>query len=59
VASAELREDLVVLGEAAGLLLREEHASVQDDVELSSATGRYGRGDTSPLLDLGRETRGP
>ena len=53
------RDDLVVLREAAFLLLREDQVSVGDDVELT-LFARDGLGLVSgALVQLGRETRGP
>jgi hypothetical protein len=39
----ETVEDLVLFGEAADLLLREEDLPVEQDVELAAAAGRDGR----------------
>ena len=53
------RDDLVVLREAAFLLLREDQVPVGDDVELT-LFARDGLGLVSrALVQLGRETRGP
>jgi hypothetical protein len=53
------RDDLVVLREAAFLLLREDQVPVGDDVELA-LFARDGLGLVSgALVQLGRETRGP
>jgi hypothetical protein len=52
-------EDLVVLGEAADLLLREDELAVDEDVELAVPARRDGRGRVPRTLDLGGETRRP
>jgi hypothetical protein len=52
------REDLVLLGEAPGALLREDELTVGDDVELALLAGRD-RGLDAPVVQRGRETRGP
>jgi hypothetical protein len=54
----ELAENLVVVGEAALFVLREEHLPVREDVVLPAAAGDELRLDAGPLLDLRRETRG-
>jgi hypothetical protein len=54
-----LRQDLVVRGEAAFLLLREQHAAVRNYVELASSPRTdLGLVFRAPV-DLSRETRGP
>jgi hypothetical protein len=59
ISLAELREDLVVLGEAPLALLGEDELSVDEDVVLRlrafDGLGLGGR----VRVDLGRETRGP
>jgi hypothetical protein len=52
-------EDLVVLREAARLVLREDELAVEDDVELPVLARRDGRGGVPRTLDLGGETRRP
>jgi hypothetical protein len=52
-------EDLVVLREAPGLLLREDELAVDDDVELAVLARGDGRGGVPRTLDLGGETRRP
>ena len=47
-----------MLGEAAGLVLREHQLAVADHVELAFAAGDVLRGD-AVRLQLGHETRGP
>ena len=54
----EQRQDLVELGEAAGIVLREQELPVDHDVELSLPAGSDGRRDPGPRLDVVRETRG-
>lgn len=55
----EQEHDLVVLGEAPALVLREDRRPVHDDVELPPSAGRDARRRAGPRFDLGRETRGP
>ena len=56
---AELRQDLVLFGEAAFGVLREEEAPVGENVELSLRARDRGGRDAELLRDLSRETRGP
>jgi len=57
--SLEQGEHLVVLGEAALAVLREDGRAVDDDVELPRLARLDRGGVLRPVVDLGRETRGP
>ena len=54
----QLAEDLVVLGEAAVLVLGEEQLAVERHVKLALAPGDDAGGEAALFLDCGRETRG-
>jgi len=55
----QLREDLLQLGEAVFLLLREHEPPIHAHLELTAAAARERRLDAATLLDLGRQTGGP